>query len=631
LYDQFLKVFYSGNVPYLKRIIEVPKKFIIYVNLIVMSLTLTKRSLTRNSLVFFTALLFFSCQKEFSIDGGSSNQLPDLTTKISSSVSGFVTDENNAAVMGASVQFGASTITTDKYGYFEVKNVQVVKQAAVVTVNKPGYFKGIKTYMAKEGKAAFFRIKLIPKIIAGNINATSGGIVTLSNGLSVKLPAAAVVNAATNAAYTGMVNVAAYWINPEAADLNQVMPGDLRGIDTDGAIKLLQTFGMAAVELTGASGELLQIAGGKKATLTLTIPSSLSASAPATIPLWYFDEANGLWKEEGSATKTGNTYVGDVSHFSFWNCDFPGPMVQFDCTLKDAAGNALSYTLVRITVVSTSNARYGYTDSAGYVAGLVPANSNLLMEVFANSNCGPAVYSQTFATTNMNISLGTVIIPTTNHLATITGTVTNCANTPVTNGYVLMQDGNVFSRYSLNNLGAFSFNIICCSFPQTIILIGEDVTNAQQSASVTYNVANAGNNPVGNIQACGTTTQQFINYTINSINYSYTSPADTFHYSNNNQSSITISAVKIPNTTNNVNFAMANAGIGVGSNQNLQNFNPSQISDTFRITTPILVNITEYGAVGQFAAGTFTGIFTGASPGNIQYNVTCNFRIRRSN
>jgi hypothetical protein len=35
--------------------------------------------------------------------------------------------------------------------------------------------------------------------------------------------------------------------------------------------------------------------------------------------LWSFDEAKGLWKEEGQAIKTGSNYVGDVSHFSFWN------------------------------------------------------------------------------------------------------------------------------------------------------------------------------------------------------------------------------------------------------------------------------------------------------------------------
>jgi hypothetical protein len=104
--------------------------------------TLTKKLSYPNLLLLFTAVLFFSCQKQFSLESdGSGTTPPNLTTKISSSVSGFVTDENDAAVKNATVQFGSSTITTDKYGYFEAKNIQVVKEAAVVTVNKPGYFK----------------------------------------------------------------------------------------------------------------------------------------------------------------------------------------------------------------------------------------------------------------------------------------------------------------------------------------------------------------------------------------------------------------------------------------------------------------------------------------------------------
>ncbi len=451
------------------------------------------------------------------------------------------------------------------------------------------------------------------------------------NGLTVKLYAGAIVNAATNAQYSGSVNIAAYWINPTAADLTKIMPGDLRGINTEGSLKLLQTFGMAAVELTGSSGEILQIVNGQKATLTFPIPSSLGASAPASIPLWSFDEANGLWKQEGTATKTGNTYVGDVSHFSFWNCDVPANFVQFNCTLKDPSGDPLAYTFVKITIVGTNIYHWGYTDSLGYVGGAVPNNSNLIMEVFANSNsCSTPIYSQTFTTTNVNVSLGIITIPTVNNLATVSGTVTNCASMPVTNGYIILQEGSVFTRYPLSNTGAYSFSKIYCSFPQTVMLIGEDITTAQQSANVTY-VVNAGTNTVANIQACGTSTQQFINYTINSSNYSFTAPADTFFYSNNNQSAISITGYKIAPPSSNVNFRFTNTAITIGSSQDLQNFNPSQIADTLSITTPILVNITEYGAVGQFVSGTFSGIFTGASPANIQYNVTCNFRTRRSN
>ena len=79
----------------------------------------------------------------------------------------------------------------------------------MVTVTMPGYFKGIKTFLATEGKSAFFRIKLLPKTIAGNIEAALGGNVTLLSGLIVSLPANA-VNAVTNAVYTGQVKVSAH-------------------------------------------------------------------------------------------------------------------------------------------------------------------------------------------------------------------------------------------------------------------------------------------------------------------------------------------------------------------------------------------------------------------------------------
>jgi hypothetical protein len=41
------------------------------------------------------------------------------------------------------------------------------------------------------------------------------------------------------------------------------------------------------------------------------------------------------------------------------------------------------------------------------------------------------------------------------------------------------------------------------------------------------------------------------------------------------------------------------------------------------------VNITEYGAVGQFISGNFTGTLTGAAPTNTPYNIVCSFRVRR--
>jgi hypothetical protein len=596
----------------------------------------TKTALRFILLFFITTLVFASCQKTLSANDVSSpvltNTAPDLTTKVTTAlVSGFVTDGNEAAVKDASVLIGTTTVLTDKYGYFEARNVQMKQNAAVVTVNKTGFFKGIKTYIAEANKAAFFRIKLIPKTISGTVSGTTGGAVTLASGLSINFPASAVVNAATNAAYTGTVNVIAYKIDPTSADLPRIMPGDLRGLNTDGNLQLLTSYGMAAVELTGASGELLQIATGKKATMTMPIPTSILTTAPATIPLWYFDEVVGLWKQEGTATKIGSTYVGDVSHFSFWNYDVPANYVQFNCTVVNSSGQPIPNVEVKISLISNLfNATYGYTDSSGYVGGAVPNNTQLLLEVFGNNGCNVASYSQTFSTTNVNISLGSITISSASSLSTITGTVTNCSNVAVTNGFVIIQNGFIFTRHALSNTGTYSVTrLLCGTAPNNITLIGEDATAAQQSNPTVYPIV-AGTNTIPTIQACGVSIQQFVNFTINTTPYSYTAPTDSLTLSGGGTNTDYSIFVANNATSNFGTIRFVRTGIAQGSTQNLLSFLPTQIPLNSTINTPIGVNITEYGIVGQYLAGNFSGIVTGPPPTNTVYNVTCNFRIRRT-
>ncbi len=577
---------------------------------------------------FVAACLFFSCQKDIDyvqID----NQGPDLVTKVNSSVSGFVVDENNAAVLGADVTMGGSHTTTDKYGFFEIKNVMVVKNAAVVTVSKPNYFKGIKTYIGNNNNAAFFRIKLIPKTNAGSINASSGGNVTLSNGMIVALPANGVVVASGSTAYTGTVNVAAHWIDPTSADLNQTMPGDLRGIGTDGGLKLLTTYGMAAVELTGSGGELLQIAPGKKATLTMAIPASIMATAPSSIPLWSFDESVGLWKQEGTATKTGNTYVGEVSHFSFWNCDVPNTYVYFDCVITDATGHPLPNILVRITEVGSPMAGYGYTTGDGHVGGAVPDNAQLVLDVFSSYACSTPAYSQNFTTTNTNVSLGTIAINTSTLEASIEGSITDCNNNPVSNGRAILFANQQYYTSGISSTGHFGFYLLLCnSTTANVTVIGEDFTGSQQSAPVTQAIT-PGTNSVGNLQACGTSLQQFITYSINGGTPVTFAPPDSLYHSGNGTS--VTSYIGANNYTNNtyVNFAYANSGIAVGNTQPLAGFNSSQLAQG-SVNNAAGVLITEYGAVGEFIAGHFTNVIITTTTTPQINTIECSFRVRRS-
>ena len=596
-----------------------------------MFLSLTKRSFYRIAVPILITTLFFSCQKELSIEGGGIVVVtpPDLTTKVSASVSGFVTDENDAPVLGATVQVGTSSVTTDKFGYFEAKNVQVVKTAATVMVNVPGYFKGIKTWMAEQGKGAFFRIKLIPKTVAGTINGSTGGNLTLSNGLSITLPAGAVMNAATNAPYTGTVNVAAYWINPLAADLNKIMPGDLRGINNDGGLKLLRTFGMAAVELTGSGGELLQIAGGQKATLSFPIPASIAGEAPASIPLWYFDESNGLWKEQGSATKNGNNYVGDVSHFSFWNCDTPGSYVQFSCTVHDQLGNPIHYAIVKLTRIGTGEVRWGATDSLGYVSGPVPDNAQLQIDVYPIYYClGTSSYTQTFNTTNVPINLGTITIPSFTGTCNVSGTLTDCNNNPVADGYVMMYRNNDYYREWVHN-GVISFTTYICTASLPISFIGVDPANSVQSSLVNYTLV-PGANAIGTIQACGTSASEFIHYSIDGTPHNLAAPPDSMYQSASAGSTNSYISGSQAGVNHYLYFSYDHTGIGVGTTQTLNNFYSSLLGTQATVTPPASVNITECGPVGQFISGNFTCVLTSTAPA-ATYNITCSFRVRRNN
>jgi len=587
---------------------------------------ISKNIFTFLASVLITVVIFAGCKKNDSISPDTAP--PDLTTKVKSSVSGFVTDENNLPVNLATVVAGTTTITTDKYGYFEVKNVDVVKNAAVVTVTRPGYFKSIKTFIAAEGEPAFFRIKLIPKTNAGTLNGVAGGAVTLANGLSITLPANAVVNAATNAAYTGTLNVAAYWINPTSADLPNIMPGDLRGINTAGNAQLLTTYGMTAIELTGSGGELLQIATGKKATLNLPIPSSLLSSAPATIPLWYFDEAIGLWKQEGAATKTGNNYVGEVSHFSFWNCDTPESFVQLSATLiTDLHNQPLQNARVKISVVGNpANFRYGYTNSSGYVSGPVPANTQLLFEVYSNASCTTPVYSQNVTTTTTNISLGTIVIALVNNLAMITGTVVNCSNAPVTDGYIIVLSGNnSYTRFNLSNTGVYSGILLLCNNAATqVTLIAEDLATHMTSSPVLRNIV-PGSNTVPPIQVCSTPQQEYVNLTKNGI-------TQVYHYLLLTQGTSTSYGVffflDAARTIPGGHLQVDQTGIATGSTQNLISIStgaPNMVISN----PPVNISITEYGPIGQYMAGNFSGNFT-QPPSNTPYAITCSFRIKRT-
>lgn len=242
---------------------------------------------------------------------------------------GRVINEQNNPIVGAAVKAGGKLSNTDANGIYTFTEVSIDGDRGYIEVSKSGYFDGqriVEPYKDKLTQVP--TLKLIEKNSIGTINAASGGKVGISGGIQIELPANAVEN------YSGAINVVASYINPTSHDFIARVPGDLIAENADGKIGILESFGMAHIELLDNSGKELKIKAGSKAIVTLPIPPSMVSIAPSTMQMWFFDEVKGIWKEEGIGRKQGSVYVGEVSHFSVWNFDKWNPFRFIPTTIK---------------------------------------------------------------------------------------------------------------------------------------------------------------------------------------------------------------------------------------------------------------------------------------------------------
>jgi hypothetical protein len=590
---------------------------------------LKKHRFTLAATLLATVLVaFFACSKYNSGNNTTTDTTPPDQT-VTASLQGRVLDENGLPVKDAAVSSGTATTTTDVNGVFTFKDISMSSRFGFVKVVKQGYFTGSRSILTNAGGQNYINIHLLPRVAKGNFSASGGGNVVVQAGNTVTFGGGTVVNAATNAAYSGNVNVFATYLDPTNAALPNQMPGDLRGISASGKEVALQSFGMMAVELEGDAGEKLQIASGKKATLTLAIPAALQASAPDSIPLWYFNDTTGKWIEQGTATRQGNNYVGQVGHFTFWNCDAPSGTVNFKIRLKDQHGNPLAYTYIQFTS-PTYGARGGYTDSSGYAQGLIPKGQSLLLQVM--SSCNTLLYGVNVGPALTDQDLGNPTVDVESASLTLQGTVVDCSNSPVTNGYVNAYIEGLNYRAAVSN-GSFTLTINRCSVaPVDAQLTGGDYGSAQQGTASTVSVTTGSKN-VGQLSACGTSLTQFINVTLNGTTYSVTAPPDSVSYYYQSQPAASYfwgnSAVgvspgirfdfQIPNLTGTGAYTTTGFDMGVGS----QTYWPLS-------GTSIQYSITGYGPVNGFITGNLSGTMQD-TVSRVTYPMTGSFNVRRTN
>lgn len=361
-------------------------------NVQLFKLNFMKQLLFRSLYFFSLILLFTSCEEQEVTFLPSGNAAFPSGQRVEASFYGRLLDQQLVPVMEAQVWIGDRMTLTDSLGDWTIPKVEVTGRQAYIKVEAEGYFAASRVLSVLPNSLNLVRILATRQDRYESIQSSAGGEVQLPDGSSLTFQPGSFVDEATGATYDGEVWVFAHAIDGRDEVSQLVMPGRLESTTENEA---LISFGMIATDLESPSGEPLQLREGMPATIRYE-QANPDVNAPDTIPLWHFDEGIGTWVKEGFSVREGNAYVGEVSHFTWWNCDWPENLVdfciQFECldsipSLVNRSDEEGSYCLMALIELPFG---FGRTMMVGLDKNLkycdvLPANSEVTFSFLQSS------------------------------------------------------------------------------------------------------------------------------------------------------------------------------------------------------------------------------------------------------
>ncbi|MGH1436059.1 MAG: carboxypeptidase-like regulatory domain-containing protein [Lewinella sp.] len=569
-------------------------------------------------------LVVFSCRKDNDITTTTGSGYEAPTIIVTANLAGQVVDLDGIGIENAMVRLGSEVAVTNDAGLYQFRNIQMNAKGTYVTVTKEGYFLGSDRFYPANGSRNVNRIQLLPKTLAATITGSQGGTIEVE-GASIELPANSVVNP-QGQVVTGDVKVYAQWLNPADDNLGDFMPGGLFGVNEAGQEVTMTSMGMLAVELYDQSGNELQIAPGQEAMLSYPVPAELRSIAPTEIPLWYFDETDGVWIEEGKAIMDGDFYYGEVSHFTFWNVDFPYGTETVDITgcVKFEDGSIAPFESFTVGVEGQGTIIWGTTDDAGHYNGPVPTGETLNF-YFSNPCGGSQVFTAGPFSEDTEVT-GCFILESADD-ATVSGQVVDCNGDPV-DGAIVMLNHSIwwYSQVVVaDENGNFSYTYSGCSSTELNIVV-YDFDNLESSEPASYTLTE--DLDIGTIAACGVELESYLSSDANGTLldfYDLTLAIDTIELSPDSIIFETYSVISgrgfdEDNSQHTIMLYLNELGLGsytgidVGYNYSVYSNNPNGSSSLLYCYPPcgsITVNITNNEGPGGFLEGNYSGTANG--------------------
>ena len=237
--------------------------------------------------------------------------------------SGHVRGDNVASVANATVSINGQQTKTNSSGNFVIA-LPKEEPRYVATIEKVGYQLLSKTFFTpvQNGSYELFHTQQTPIPVGAAIDYKEPTQETDKRaGAEVIIEANALAEGRDGRGRLATVPLTMHAASYNLRNPKNPIPGDFTGLQKDGSAARLSTFGAVDVAITDAAGNAYNLAAGKTALVKLPIDPAMLAIAPATIPVWHFDQVAGVWNEDGEATRVGNVYETKVTHFSAINMD----------------------------------------------------------------------------------------------------------------------------------------------------------------------------------------------------------------------------------------------------------------------------------------------------------------------
>jgi len=493
------------------------------------------------TLAIIITTLLFSCRPDEYTEVGGEVIGEQSTTIVQSNLNGTVVNESNQAIANAAVTISGELTETDENGFYSFQNIDLSTDGSLLKISKDGYFDGFQFATGEAGKYSQTITTLVQKN-EQRFQSSDGGTIVINGGSSIVFNTNSISHA-NGQAYQGEVVVYSHWYDPSSNELIYTMPGDLRGLSEENDAVQLQTYGMMAVELESPTGEELQLSNDQTATLMFPLTQGSDASSFESIPTWHLDEATGVWMEEGEAFVQGDFLVAEVSHFSFWNCDVPYPLINITGTLVSEDGLPLPFQTVVIKDNNSNVSRSGQTNELGFFRGKVPAGVDLTMYLFT---CDENYFVTDLGVLNEDTDFGNIVFSEISGNL-VTATLINCDQEPITSGYVKIITPNETKIVTTDANGELSYTLLYCDDTE-VTLVAYDLNESKVSDEISFNT-NQTIVDLATIIICEEITEEYIHYFINNETHNLPLNQFSIFYADDRMLYINAYAEYVPNVT----------------------------------------------------------------------------------